>query len=145
MAAQVLAYDDFAVGHAFPPFRYRIDSADNDAFIATFDHTPVQDASGSAVLSPARRPPVRVAHPTLVGSFQPQHAAFAWPVGVLHAREKVSLKAAVYPGEFLQATVRVKDKYIRNEKRFVVLEITSQKEETGKLALVVERTLVWPH
>lgn len=145
MAAKLLAYDDFLVGHTFPPYEYRIDAADNDAFISTFEHAPVEDSSGSVVLSAARRPPVRVAHPTLIGSFQPQHAAFSWPVGVLHAREKVSLKAAVYPGELLKATVSVKDKYIKNDKRFVVLEITSQKQETEKVALVVERTLVWPH
>lgn len=145
MAGKLHAYEDFSVGHEFPPYYYRVEAGDNDAFIGTFDHEPMKDSNGSIVLDSVRHPPVRTAHPTLVGSFQPQHASFGWPVGVLHAKEKVSLKAAVYPGEALKAIVTVKDKYIKNDKRFVVLEITSQKQETGKVALVVERTLVWPH
>ena len=51
----------------------------------------------------------------------------------------------VYPGESLESVVAVKDKYVKNEKRFVVLEITVQKKEIGKIALVVERTLMWPN
>lgn len=145
MPGNLLSFDDFSVGHEFPPYHYRVEAGDNDAFISTFDHEPVQSADGSVVRSPAAPSPVRTAHPTLVGSFQPQHASFAWPVGVLHAKEKVSLRAPVYPGEALKAIVTVKDKFIKNDKRFVVLEITSQKQETGKVALVVERTLVWPY
>ncbi|PKO70702.1 MAG: hypothetical protein CVU22_00960 [Betaproteobacteria bacterium HGW-Betaproteobacteria-16] len=145
MAGNLHAYEDFSVGHEFPPYYYCVEAADNDAFIGTFDHEPVKHSNGIVVLDPEGNPSVRAAHPTLVGSFQPQHAAFSWPVGVLHAKEKVSLLATVYPGEALKAIVTIKDKYIKNDKRFVVLEITSQKQETGKVALVVERTLVWPH
>jgi len=143
MSNQVLAYDDFQVGHAFPPHRYRIDSTDADAFLATFDHEPVQDAAGT----PLRAQPgaVRPVHPTLVGSFQPQHAAFAWPTGVLHAREVVRLRQPVYPGEQLQAVVSVKDRYLKNDRKFVVLQITIDKLENQRTAMVVERTLVWPN
>lgn len=74
-----------------------------------------------------------------------QHAAFAWPTGVLHAREKVRLLAPVYPGEELEASVLVKDKYLKNDKRFVVLEITVRKLENARIALVAERSLVWPN
>ena len=145
MATKPLAYDDFSVGYAFPPHGYRVDAGDNDAFVNTFDHSPVQDATGDVVLPPKHRPTVRAVHPTLVGSYQPMHACFEWPVGVLHAKEKVSLRMPVYPGESLESVVAVKDKYVKNEKRFVVLEITVQKKEIGKIALVVERTLMWPN
>jgi acyl dehydratase len=53
--------------------------------------------------------------------------------------------APVYPGEELEASVRVKDKYLKNDKRFVVLEITVRKLENARIALVAERSLVWPN
>ncbi|MBD9383059.1 MaoC family dehydratase [Achromobacter sp. ACM02] len=144
MASNELFYDDFEIGRLFPPSRYSIGAADSDAFIGTFEHTPVLDGSGRAVLAQGGAP-VRSVHPVLVGSFQPQHAAFAWPIGVLHAREKVRLLAPVYPGEELEASVLVKDKYLKNDKRFVVLEITVRKLENARVALVAERSLVWPN
>jgi acyl dehydratase len=145
MASNELFYADFEIGRPFPPCRYSISAADSDAFIGTFDHSPVLDAAGRAVPADGAAAAVRSVHPVLVGSFQPQHAAFSWPVGVLHAREKVRLMAPVYPGEELEASVRVKDKYLKNDKRFVVLEITVRKLENARIALVAERSLVWPN
>ncbi|CAB3848390.1 MaoC family dehydratase [Achromobacter denitrificans] len=145
MASNELFYDDFEIGRLFPPSRYSIDAADSDAFIGTFEHAPLLDGSGRAVSGQGGDAPVRSVHPVLVGSFQPQHAAFAWPTGVLHAREKVRLLAPVYPGEALEASVLVKDKYLKNDKRFVVLEITVRKLENARVALVAERSLVWPN
>lgn len=144
MNRKQLTFDDFEVGFSWPPHQYRIDSEANDAFLNTFANTPVQNSAGEAALSPAKLPVVRTIHPALAASFQLQHAAFAWPTGVLHAREKSIQQNPIYPGETLEAGVAVKDKYVKNDKQFIVLEITVKKQETDRLALTVERTLVWP-
>ncbi|ALM85649.1 MaoC family dehydratase [Bordetella sp. N] len=144
MANKTWQFDDFQTGHRFPPSRYSIGAEDSDAFLRTFALGPIRAEPPAAAPTAGESRPVRPVHPTLVASFQPQHAAFAWPTGVLHAREKVRLTAPVYPGEALEATVGVKTKYEKNDRKFVVLEIVVRKLENGADALTVERTLVWP-
>lgn len=144
MADKTWGFDDFQIGHRFPSFRYGISAADSDDFIKTFDHDSVQTEGCALTDSAARRRTVRFVHPTLAGSFQPQHAAFKWPTGVLHAREKVRLTAPIYPGEALEACVTVKNKYVKNDRRFIVLEISVHKLENDRLAMIIERSLVWP-
>lgn len=138
-----LLYDDFEVNHCFSPTLYSVSAQENDEFLNLFTHTHLQ-AGLSEGQNGRMENVVRPVHPILVGSFQPQHAAFAWPTGVLHAKEKISLSAPVYPGESLEARIRVKDKYLKNEKKFIVFELTVRKLETSTTALVTERTLVWP-
>ncbi|OZI36973.1 hypothetical protein CAL29_00575 [Bordetella genomosp. 10] len=144
MANQAWQFDDFHIGHRFPPSRYSIGAEDSDAFLRTYALGAVRAEPPATPPAAEESRPVRPVHPTLVASFQPQHAAFAWPAGVLHAREKVRLSAPVYPGEALEARVGVKDKYEKNDRKFVVLEILVRKLENGVDALTVERTLVWP-
>ena len=144
MERDAMKFEDFAVGQQFPPSRYAISGTESDKFIRTFSHGAIK-AEPPAVMPDRVLPStVRPVHPTLVGSFQPQHAAFAWPTGVLHARESTSLRAPVYPGEALEARVVVKNKYEKNDRKFIVLEITVRKLENGVDAVIVERTLVWP-
>jgi len=144
MKRDAMNYDDFAIGQQFPASRFAISGAENDEFIRTFAHEPVKAEPPALLPEQIRASTVRPVHPTLVGSFQPQHAAFAWPTGVLHARENISLRAPVYPGEVLEARVLVKHKYEKNDRKFIVLEITIRKLENGVDAVTVERTLVWP-
>ena len=144
MANKTWQFDDFQIGHRFPPSRYSIGAADSDAFLRTFTLGAVRAEPPATAPAVEEARPVRPVHPTLVASFQPQHAASAWPTGVLHAREKVRLSAPVYPGEALEACVGVKHKYEKNDRKFVVLEILVRKLENGVDALTVERTLVWP-
>jgi hypothetical protein len=144
MADPVFHHADFVVGHAFPAHRYFVDAAACDAFTRTFGHSAVRGAPDATVPGKPRRSAVRPAHPTLVASYQPMHAVFKWPDGVVHAREKLTLSAPVYPGEPLEAEISVKDSYLKNDKKFVVLEIAIRKLENRQTAMVVERTLVWP-
>lgn len=144
MKANAMNYDDFTVGQQFPPSRFSISGTESDEFVGTFAHGPLKAQPPAVLSEQVHVPTVRPVHPTLVGSFQPQHAAFAWPTGVLHARESVSLRAPVFPGETLEATVFVKNKYVKNDRKFIVLEIAVRKLENGVEAVTVERTLVWP-
>jgi len=144
MGQKTLHFADFQPGQRFPASRYRLSAADRDAFDRTFGHGQIHAESPAMLPSNVNERTVRPVHPTLVGSFQPQHAVFSWPAGVLHAREKVRLSAPVYPGEALESTVTVKETYEKNGRKFVVLNISVHKLETGAQALSVERTLVWP-
>ena len=144
MSGKELAYADLKPGHVFTETRYRISREDNEAFLGTVRYEAVRTDAGQ-VLPEAAVPTDRPIHPTLLGSYQPLHAAFSWPTGVLHAREQVSLLASAMPGEELASTVTVQECYERNGKKFVVLRITIDKVEDKRTAIVVERTLVWPY
>src|SRR5690606_13829042 len=143
MHNNILVYDDVEIDFCFPPHHYSVAGSDNDEFLNLFAYSPLK-ISGDKELGLPSQHVVRPIHHVMVGSFQPQHAAFAWPTGVLHAKEKMTMTAPVYAGEKLESRSCVKTKYIRNEKRFVVLEMQIKELETITMALTVERTLVWP-
>ena len=66
------------------------------------------------------------------------------PPGVLHAREELSLAGAARIGEALEVTVEIFDKFIKNEKRFVVVLQHVRSAEDGRSILSIKRTLYWP-
>jgi hypothetical protein len=144
MREKTYAYADFNLGHAFPETHYTVASHDNDAFLSTVRHGVVRSQEGQDCAEHADPVP-RPIHPTLLGSYQPQHAVFSWPTGVLHAKESVVMLTPAFPDEALVSTVTVQDLFERNGKKFVVLRITIDKAEPRTPAMVVQRTLVWPH
>ncbi|MFA7666051.1 MAG: hypothetical protein WCY32_08015 [Burkholderiaceae bacterium] len=144
MAGRVLAFEDFTPGHTFPTTHYRISADDNRAFRQTIPFEAFRDDSERPLPAPVEAQAAAI-HPTLVGSFQPQHAVFGWPAGVIHAREKVQTFLPVVPDEMLASTVSVLDCSERKGRKFVVLKIQIDKVDAGQTALIVERTLVWPY
>lgn len=66
------------------------------------------------------------------------------PPGVLHAREELSLSSAARIGEQLEVTVEIADKFVKNEKRFVLVHQHVRSAEDGRLVLFIKRTLYWP-
>lgn len=66
------------------------------------------------------------------------------PPGVLHAREELSLAGAARIGERLEVTVEIADKFIKNDKRFVVVLQSIRSAEDGRAILSIMRTLYWP-
>jgi hypothetical protein len=67
-----------------------------------------------------------------------------FPPGVLHASEEIEMRRPVLAGEQLVAAVWVKETFVRNGKRFVVMEQAVRTRGTADPALRITRTLFWP-
>lgn len=115
--------------------------------VAARDFTMDADAVRrfDACLGRPARPdgPVRVPA-FLLNEFHTLKGAMVLPPGVLHASEALEIRCAVMTGTPLRATVRVKDAYIRNGKRFVVFEQHVRILGREEPALSITRTLFWP-
>lgn len=66
------------------------------------------------------------------------------PPGVLHAREELELLSAAFPDEELKVEVRFSDKFIKNDKRFVVVGQRVYSAVDGRDVLNIKRTFYWP-
>jgi len=146
MDEKVWGFDDFHIGHEFAPFQYRISAAENAQFTAILGHDAIRATLGDGrawTPTPTAPDAMQPIHPALVGSFQPQRAAFIWAQGLVHAREKVQLYAPAWPDELLQARVTVTDKYVKNGKRFIVIMIDIRKAQDNSLVMTIERIQAW--
>ena len=65
------------------------------------------------------------------------------PDGLLHARETLELHAPAYPGDRLSLTLRVKSKYIKNDKKFVLMEHEITRVDDQRRIMTVDRLIVW--
>lgn len=66
------------------------------------------------------------------------------PPGVLHAREELELKGAALPDEELEVEVQFADKFVKNDKRFVVVRQGVRSAVDGRDILEIKRTFYWP-
>jgi hypothetical protein len=66
------------------------------------------------------------------------------PPGVLHAQEELHLAAPAYADEPLTIEVSIQDKYLRNNKRFVVVAQRVERTSDATLIMTVRHTLYWP-
>ena len=80
----------------------------------------------------------------LLNEFRTAKSGLRFPPGVLHSREEVETRRPVEAGEQLVASVRVRETFTRNGKRFVVLEQEVRTPEVVEPALRITRTLFWP-
>ncbi len=128
-----LGYDQLAVGLALPPQALEIDAAALGRFHACLGR---QDEA-------SRRIPA-----FLLNEIRAMKTRMKLPPGVLHAEESLTQRSAAYLGDRLEVLVRIADKYIRNDKRFVVVEQRVQVPATETTAarpvLDIRRILYWP-
>ena len=66
------------------------------------------------------------------------------PPGVLHAQEELHLSAPAYADEPLTIKVTIQEKYLRNNKRFVVIAQRVERIADAALVMTVFHTLYWP-
>lgn len=122
-------FDALDVGRVFPPYPLRIDAEDLRRFHACLGRTEVA----------SRRLPT-----FLLNEIHAFKASIRTPPGVLHAAESVVQHTAAVVDEDLEVVVRIADKYVRNQKRFVVIEQRVRRAADGSAVLDVHRTLYWP-
>ena len=128
-----LGYDQLTVGLALPPHALEIDAAALGRFHACLGR---QDEASQRI--PA----------FLLNEIRAMKTRMKLPPGVLHAEESLTQRSAAYLGDKLEVLVRIADKYIRNDKRFVVVEQRVQVPATETAAarpvLDIRRILYWP-
>lgn len=136
-------YDDLVEGHAFPPYEWTVteeDAAELDACVVV---GPLRTADGRelpAAESDGERAPLS---PFLLNTFKAMRVAISMPDGLLHARETLELHAPAHPGDRLSLTLRVKSKYIRNDKKFVLMEHDITRADDQRRIMTVDRLIVW--
>lgn len=136
-------FDEIEVGRSFEPYRFtptREDKALHGACTAAgvlrrADGAPVEAASGCSD---------EVVSPLMLNTFKAIRAAINMPDGVLHAREEITLHAPARVGEELMAVLTIKEKYLKNDKRFVVIDHLISRAADGEPVMLVERRLAWP-
>lgn len=125
-----VGYDDIEVGKIFPPQMLPI-TADH---IADF-----YKCLGES--RPAPRAGTRVPS-FLLNELRALKNQMRFPPGVLHAQEEIEMHSAARLGETLTTTITISDKYIRNEKRFIIID---QHVRSGERSVMkVKHILYWP-
>lgn len=127
-----VGYGDIEIGSALPARVFVITPDDMRRFRQCLGEPPREVAEGEPV-------PV-----FLLNELKTLKAHLRLPPGVLHAREELVLEHGVVVGETLETRVRIADKYIRNGKRFVVVEQAVHRAQDQRRAVTVRHVLYWP-
>ncbi|WP_153139268.1 hypothetical protein [Paraburkholderia agricolaris] len=136
-------FADLQEGQTFSPYCFT-PSADDEAIYNQCVRIPsLTRADGTAVVAEgdAERAPLS---PFMLNTFKAMRAAINMPNGVLHAREQIVLQAPAFVGEALEAVLSVKSKYLKNDKRFVILELAITRVADRQPIMNIERRLTWP-
>lgn len=125
-------YDEIEVGRIFPPYPLVVDEAALAAF---------HDCMGNsdAPIGPGSRVPA-----FLLNELRAFKSYVKFPPGVLHAQEELHMYDCARLGEPVVTVVRVADKYIRNDKRFIVVEQRVQAGAERRDVVLVRHILYWP-
>lgn len=144
MEGKSLLFDDIDEGSVYSPYEFCVDAHSLAAFhrcvVLGRVHGP-DAAMASGASADAPNAPLSL---FVLGTFRATKAAIPMPSGVVHTREKVSLLAPAYLHDRLRAHVRVKTKYRKNDKRYVVVEQNLERISDGAVVMQIERTLLWP-
>src|SRR5438552_1670553 len=126
-----IGYDDIRVGQEFPPQELRIGAAD----IVRFHRC----------LGEARRPPeIGSRIPSfLLNEIRAMKSRMRLPPGVLHAQEELEMISPARLGEPLTTVVTIADKFIRNDKRFIVVLQHVQGAADRRSIMKIRRILYW--
>lgn len=125
-------YDAIIVGQVFAPYPLNIDAAALADFYACIGESTADIGPGARIPS------------FLLNELRAFKSYVKFPPGVLHAQEELEMSGAAYLGESLITIVRVADKYIRNGKRFLVIEQAVKAGTEQRDVLLVRHILYWP-
>ncbi|MBR0781907.1 hypothetical protein [Bradyrhizobium iriomotense] len=127
-----VGYDSVEVGTAFPPQPLPIDLND----LARFYRCLGEEA-------PWLRPGCRIPA-FLLNEFKALKGQMRFPPGVLHAQEEIQMMSAAHLGEPLTVEISIVDKFIRNEKRFIVVDQHVKCTTDSRSVAKIKHTLYWP-
>lgn len=125
-----VAYEDLAVGQEHGPFAETVDADLADRMRETIGVAKPGSLAGPAVF------PILF----LRGL---RRAMGGIPAGSVLAKQDLEFHAPVPVGSTVDVLVRVSEKYVRRERPYAVLEFEIT-NETGELALIGHKVIVWP-
>ena len=136
--AEFVRYDDVEIGWRFPsePADFAVTDAVVDDFCAA-----TSDGSGLYGVptdGSARLAPPMIAAVYLIDVLKARDG----PPGGVHAKQQLSFHRVVNVGDVLHTQGRVTDKYIKNDRRYVVAE-TETRNQRGEIVTTGVITSIW--
>jgi hypothetical protein len=127
-----VGYDEIEVGRAFAPQDLPVSAQDLADFYRCLGEERPAPVAGTRI--PA----------FMLNELRALKRQMRLPPGVLHAQEELRQHSAAHLGDRLQTAVRIADKYIRNGKRFVVVEQDVTCADDNRPILNIRHILYWP-
>ena len=143
--AKELTFDDLIVGREFPPVEYELGQNQVLEYVTAVGdlhplYTDEEFARGSKYGSLISPPTIAAVFTTLRVVLKEAKI----PPGAIHTKQYFKFIKPVRPGDKLDITVTLKDKYIRRGNKYVVIEsmVRNQHAEEVVLARI---TGIWPY
>ncbi len=145
MSEKELLYDDIELGREFEPFVLSLAPEAVKTYIqAVEEDTPIYHDQKAAEAAGVGWP---VAPPTIASIFTRSSVFLQkegkMPPGAIHARQEFQFVAPVRPGDLLTTEGKVVDKFIRKERKWMVIESTT-KNQKGEVVVIAKMTGIWP-
>lgn len=137
-----LFFDDLEIGHEFIPYEFTMtEETIRKYIVAIKDNNPLYSNKEAGEKSPYGgiiAPPTSAA----IYCLPAYKTEGVTPPGCVHARQKFEFVKPVLPGDQLKVIARVKDKFIRKERKFVIFdEITANQK--GEVVARSEIMIIW--
>lgn len=136
-------YDDFVEGHAYEPFRTRLTADDAATLARCLTLGPLTGPNGELIAPANDAGDGAALSPFLLNSFHAMRARIRMPDGLLHARETMRLLAPAHAGDELETTIRIASKFLKNDRKFVLLEHIVRRPADGTHIMTFERLVAW--
>lgn len=140
-----LTYGDIVVGYEFPSVQYEITKDQVMKYVeAVGDSNPLyideEYAKRRSKYGGLIAPPTIAA---LVTTLRVVLGDVRIPPGTTHAGQYFKFIKPIKPGDRLVVEIKITDKYVKREKKFVVIESTV-KNVTGEALVLARTTGIWP-
>jgi 3-hydroxybutyryl-CoA dehydratase len=140
---ELLIYDSVEIGTEFPPYEYRITDVTVKRYAeAVQDHQPLFSDAAYAIREGYQG---IVAPPTTAAIYatRAHKQEKKLPPGGIHAKQMFRFLKPAYPGDLLISKAKVVDKYIKKERKYVVIEVET-KNQRGEIVVISRSTGIWP-
>lgn len=127
-----VGYDDIPVGLPFPVQTLSVSAEDVARFYRCLGEDRPQPAVGTRIPS------------FLLNELRALKNQMKFPPGVLHAQEEIEMVSPARLGESLTVSIVITDKYVRNGKRFIVIDQHVLCASELRSIMNVKHILYWP-
>jgi hypothetical protein len=127
-----VGYDDIEMGRTYPPQPLPVSASDVARFYRSIGE--VRPAPAIGIRIPA----------FLLNEIRALKKQMKFPPGVLHAQEEIEMHSAARLGEPLMVSITITNKYIRNDKRFIVFDQHVRCATDQRSIMTIKHVLYWP-
>jgi acyl dehydratase len=140
---ELLTYDSVEIGTEFPVYVYKLTEETVRRYCeAIEDPHPLFNDEEYAKKEGYK---TVVAPPTIAAIYalRAHKQKRKLPPGGIHAKQKFCFLRPVYPGDVLYCRAKVVDKYIKKDRKYVVIEVET-KNQSGETVVISTSTGIWP-